>query len=108
MARPPSKLYTYRGKKQGLAQWAAELGLNEKTLDTRINRLGWDFKKAITTPARGRAANRTDELPDLKYKGKTWTVPKLAAEVGIHSATLYQRLYRGVPLKQALQPGRLT
>jgi hypothetical protein len=41
---------TYNGKKQTLSQWAQETGFSVSTLWARINQLGWDTKKAFTTP----------------------------------------------------------
>ena len=42
------KTILYKGK--CLKQWCLELGLNYKTINSRIRVCGWDIEKAITTP----------------------------------------------------------
>lgn len=41
---------THEGRTQTLAQWAKELGLNDKLLYERISRK-WSFQKALSLPA---------------------------------------------------------
>jgi hypothetical protein len=40
---------TFNGKAQTIAQWAAEAGMNYRTLNNRINR-GWPVERALTEP----------------------------------------------------------
>lgn len=40
------------GKTQCIIAWTEELGIKIKTLDSRINKLGWSIEKALTTPVR--------------------------------------------------------
>lgn len=40
----------YNGKKQTIAEWAREIGINYATLQRRIKILKWDVEKAIETP----------------------------------------------------------
>lgn len=42
---------TFKGKTQSLASWAEELGINYKTLNTRVQR-GWSDTKVLATPVR--------------------------------------------------------
>jgi hypothetical protein len=44
--RRDNRMLEYKGKKQSLALWAREIGINYDTLKSRINR-GWSFEKAI-------------------------------------------------------------
>jgi hypothetical protein len=44
-------LVEYAGKSQTIADWAAELGINYRTLNNRINR-GWPVARALTEPVR--------------------------------------------------------
>lgn len=44
---------TINGKRQTVAQWCDELGLNRKTIYTRIYN-GWEPEKALTQPIRGK------------------------------------------------------
>lgn len=48
------KMITYRGRTQSLAQWARELGLNYRTLRSRL-RIGWSVERAFETPMEGRS-----------------------------------------------------
>ena len=43
-------LIEHNGEKHTLAEWARLLGINRKTLNTRINQLHWDIDRAFTTP----------------------------------------------------------
>jgi hypothetical protein len=44
--------YTFKGKTQTQAEWAKELGINQKILSDRIIKLGWDIERALSTPPR--------------------------------------------------------
>lgn len=46
--RRNNHLITYNGKTQTLAQWADEIGLSYKTIQSRIKR-GWNIEKALNT-----------------------------------------------------------
>lgn len=41
------------GEVKTLAEWAAESGLNYKTVHNRISACGWSAERALTTPHRG-------------------------------------------------------
>lgn len=47
----------YMGKKQNLQDWCTELNLDYKRMHNRINKLGWDFEKAIKTPVQTNKRN---------------------------------------------------
>ena len=40
---------TFQGKTQCITDWAKETGINRHTLYVRINQLGWDIERALTT-----------------------------------------------------------
>ena len=48
--RTNNHLLTYNGKTQTLTQWAAETGINEMALSSRINKLHWSTERALTEP----------------------------------------------------------
>lgn len=45
-----NRIYTYNNKSQTLKQWADEYNINYHTLISRLDKLDWDFEKALTTP----------------------------------------------------------
>lgn len=51
-----SRLITYGGRTQSLAEWAAEIGVDWSTLKWRLKR--WPFEKAMTAPADETNAHR--------------------------------------------------
>ena len=49
-----AKFFTHEGKTLCLSQWADEVGLPSKILVDRLGKLGWEFEKAINSPARSK------------------------------------------------------
>ena len=52
-----NRFITFNGKTQTLAQWCREYGMPYKTVHCRINRYGWDLRKALETPIDTRKRN---------------------------------------------------
>lgn len=48
----------YLGKTQNLQDWCIELNVDYKRVHNRINKLGWDFERAINTPVQKTKRNR--------------------------------------------------
>ena len=48
--RRNNRYFTYNGETKTLSQWAAEYGFKWEQLRDRIDKLGWSFEKAISTP----------------------------------------------------------
>jgi hypothetical protein len=42
-----TRLITYRGQSKSISEWAREYGLKPRTLNARLNRLGYSFEDAI-------------------------------------------------------------
>jgi hypothetical protein len=42
----------WRGETQTIAQWARRLGISDRTIWMRLNKLNWDVERAMTTPLR--------------------------------------------------------
>ncbi len=88
---------TFQGRTQVLGDWADELGIDRVTLQHRIYN-GWSIKLALTAPIpyHGR---RHKIKPPTKTKitidGKTLGVTDWARLIGVSSATIHGRLYRG-------------
>lgn len=49
--RSNSRLLTFKGRTQILADWATEIGISDKVLDRRLG-LGWSVERALTEPLR--------------------------------------------------------
>lgn len=47
-----NRVLEFGGKRRTLAEWADELGINHKTLYSRIVQYGWDVETALKTPVR--------------------------------------------------------
>lgn len=56
--RCSNRLFTWRGKTLSIAQWAAEVGLPEQVIRTRLTTCGWDVERALTTPKEPRRPRR--------------------------------------------------
>lgn len=50
--RRSNRMITYNGKTQTMSQWADELGINYRTLKSRINQMKWSIDKAFNEPIR--------------------------------------------------------
>jgi len=50
--RSIARYVQYNGESRCLAEWASCLRMSKKTLDKRINVLGWSIEKALSTPVR--------------------------------------------------------
>jgi hypothetical protein len=51
--RRNNRVVTFAGKTQCLSAWAEDLGMAYKTLQHRIDNLGWSLEKTLTTLSRG-------------------------------------------------------
>jgi hypothetical protein len=56
----PWRLFTFNGETLPIAEWAARTGINERTLEARLNRLRWPVERALTTPTQLQKRNRRD------------------------------------------------
>jgi hypothetical protein len=50
--RSNNRWISFNGLRRTAAEWARELGLSYQTLKTRLNKMQWSVKKALTTPVR--------------------------------------------------------
>ena len=50
--RARTRLITFNGKTQSIKEWEQEMGFPRQTLDNRLNKLGWDIERALTTPVK--------------------------------------------------------
>jgi len=47
-----NRMLTHNGETKTVSEWSKELGVDKAVLYARINNLGWDAEKALTTPTR--------------------------------------------------------
>ena len=45
-----SRIITFRGESRTQAQWAIVTGIDVRKIHKRLNKLGWDIDRALTTP----------------------------------------------------------
>lgn len=58
-------LYTYNNTTQDLQSWATEYDMPIDLLRNRLGRVGWDFKKSLTTPVQDRSNNTVKLHPSI-------------------------------------------
>lgn len=80
------QFYKYQGKKQTIAAWARELGLNDSTLRGRL-----DAGKAFTEAVQG---GRRNEKP-VDIDGTLLSQAEIARRLGVSRQAVGQRLARG-------------
>lgn len=59
--RRSSRLFTYNGKTMTLVQWCKEFDVDYRLAHNRINKLTWDFERAITEPCNINKRNHTSK-----------------------------------------------
>lgn len=52
------KLLTCNGETLSIADWARKLKMDQSSLSYRLNSLGWDTQRALTTPVANNHAKR--------------------------------------------------
>jgi integrase len=85
---------TARGETLPLSEWARRLGCGPSVVYQRIQHLGWDAERAVTTPVAGR---RT-----VTYQGETLPVKEWARRLGLSPKLIKNRLDAGWPPEKAL------
>lgn len=91
-----NRLITYNGRTQTFSQWCEELGINPKTMKSRLDQGGWSIDRAFSTKD-----NANVKL--ITYNGVTKSVSDWCKDVGLSSSTFYYRLNRGWPIEKALE-----
>jgi len=80
-------------------EWSRETGLSQGALRRRINKMGWDAERALSTPADGR---NMPSVVMMTAFGRTMHQHAWAREVGIQIHTIRARLRAGWPIELAL------
>lgn len=89
-----TRLLTYRGRTQTLAQWARETGIAHKTLCGRMDQ-GRTAEDILTAPSATKPQYVT-------YEGKTQTYSEWSKETGLSADLIYMRIKRGMSPQDAL------
>ena len=101
--RSNTRFLTYKGQKRPMAEWAEILDMPKHTLAVRLKN-GWTAKRAIETPVRPRAKSKVINVDPmrLRYCGKVLTLSQWSVRLNIGKSIIYQRLYKGLPVRLIL------
>lgn len=90
-----NRVIEFRGRRQTLAEWADELGLDWHTIRSRLDNYGWSVERALSERPRRTALH--------EFRGEKKTLQAWATEFGLPLDTLRSRLSKlGWPLSRAL------
>lgn len=117
---------TFNGQTKTQREWARELDIDERVINTRLKRLGWTVEAALTTPVqavddytakaratrwaghdtKGRPAPKTSRrLLTVEHYGKQMTMAELSAICGVSTKQLRRRIVElGWPVDRAVIP----
>lgn len=84
-------MVTHDGITMCVTAWAERIGIDGKTLHSRIHDYGWDPAKAITTPVGMIPPGPKDKLM-ITHEGETLSVADWAKRVGISPDTFHKRI----------------
>lgn len=101
----PDDLLSYDGVDQSISEWALDYGIPAELIIDRLN-AGRSVEDAITAPMEVAPGQR---LPDPRAKlythnGETLTLKDWSRRTGIPKATLADRVGRGMPIGDAIDP----
>lgn len=89
------RMVTFQGETLCLTDWASKVGIDFKTLYSRLS-YGWSIELALTTPIK-------DQKTDLlTFNGETLCLKELASKAGISYNAVHKRLKRGWSVERAL------
>jgi hypothetical protein len=88
-----------------ISAWAEDLGISSAVICQRLNTMGWDAERALSTPLRkgGNPKGVTyKNVQQYTHNGKTMGLSDWAKELEVKRATLTSRLYCGWPIERVL------
>jgi len=94
---PKQKMVEYNGQTKSISAWIRDLGLNKNAIFSRL-RMGWDVKRAFTTPVSASPCR----AKQIAFSGKTQSMSAWAREIGCSICQLSKRLKGGMPVEEAL------
>lgn len=83
----------YNGEIKTLKQWAEKYGVKYKLLHERYRRYGWEFERALLTPA---------EDWNITINGESHCLEEWARIKGVKSGTIFSRIRRGWSKENAI------
>lgn len=91
---------TYNGETLNLSEWADKVGVNVRTLISRIYRDGWSIEKALTTPIKEKEKPKYKPCARLSeyLKNIGMTKKELAEKIGVSQYNLYSVINGRLPL----------
>lgn len=99
------KKYTYLGASLTIAELSKLSGIAKSTLRRRIEHLGWDIVKAMTTPLLVQVNNtrRYETVTEVTYNGVVYKLRELALIHDVPYHTFRHRINAGWPVEIAIQ-----
>jgi hypothetical protein len=98
------KKYTYLGASLTIAELSKLSGIAKSTLRRRIEHLGWDIVKAMTTPLLVQVNNtrRYETVTEVTYNGVVYKLSELALIHDVPYHTFRHRINAGWPIELAI------
>lgn len=90
----------YNGEKMCMSEACELAGISSATVRSRIDTLGWDFDKAISTPSRY-SKDRESSI-SVSYNGKPMNLSDACKEANVKYTTIYMRMRTGMTFEEAL------
>lgn len=83
---------TFNNETHTVTEWSKIIGIGRETLYRRINQLGWDAEKTLTTPCK---KSKRGKKIFLEYKGEWISLLELSKKLGTSKANIYHRYRMG-------------
>lgn len=99
----PDDLLTYDGTTQPVSEWALDYGIPADLIIERLKQ-GQSIEAAITTMMPFTASKQASRARTYAHDGLTLTIAEWSERSGVPKATLTQRLARGMPIGEAINP----
>jgi hypothetical protein len=79
-------LITFNNQTLNFTQWSEKTGIPFSVIQSRICKLNWSVKKALTIPARKMKIK-------TEYNGENLTFNEWGKKLGVAGRTIYSRIY---------------
>lgn len=106
-----TKNYEMDGRSMCLAAWAEEFGVSQAVVRKRVSVMGWDLRRALTTPVDTHYSRRTPEggtghTRKINVEGAVLTIAEVCKATGLAYSTVWSRLNRSYKSGPITSPAR--